>query len=209
MGKWFPNIYDVAMKPLEKNRFKKIRKKLIDNASGRVLEIGSGSGINFSYYKNVDQVDAIEPNPEMSKLAQKRIHAADIPIQTHAVGAEGLPFNDDTFDCVVATLVFCTIPNPIKAINEIQRVSKPGAKLLFFEHVRMNQKVLAKLQDGLTPVWKKLCDGCHLNRDTLGLLSKTGIVIEQVDYYYKGLFLTTKAKNNKEPIRLSNLKQDK
>lgn len=199
MGKWFPMVYDMAMKPFERKRFKKIRTKLIDKAGGRVLEIGFGSGVNFPYYtnKNIDQVDAIEPNPIMRELALKYISSSPIPIQTYSAVAEKLPFDDNTYDSVVATLVFCTIPDPIKALEEIQRVSKPGAEILLFEHVRMNQKGLAKMQDVLTPLWRKVCDGCHLNRDTLELLRQTEMDITCVDYYYKSLFLTVEAINNK------------
>lgn len=152
MGKWFPTIYDMAMSPLEKTKFKKIRKKLVNQASGRVLEIGSVTGVNFPHYQNATQVDAIEPNPLMKERAR-------ILIQIYQVKAEKLPFADNTFDSVVATLVFCTIPEPIKAVQEIQRVSKPNAKILFFEHVRLDQAFLGKTQDILTPLWKKACDG--------------------------------------------------
>lgn len=193
MGKWFPRIYDVVMRPLERNKFKKIRTMLIGKAVGRVLEVGSGSGINFPYYKSVDQVDAIEPNPLMTDRALINFSESNVPIQTHVAKAENLPFDDNTFDSVVATLVFCTIPDPMKALKEIQRVSRPGANILLFEHVRMDQKPLGKMQDALTPLWKKVCDGCHLNRDTLELVRQSGIAIEQVDYYYKGLFLTVEA----------------
>ncbi|ASK62783.1 SAM-dependent methyltransferase [Virgibacillus phasianinus] len=197
MGKWFPRFYDIAMKPLENTRFKKIRARLIGKATGRVLEIGSGSGVNFSYYLNVDQVDAIEPNPLMSDLSHKSIRNSKVSIRLHQVNAEKLPFADNTFDSVVATLVFCTIPNPKQALKEIQRVCKPGAGIFIFEHVKMNQELLAKLQDALTPLWEKVCDGCHLNRDTLRLLKESGIDLGKIDYYYKGLFLAVEATNNK------------
>ncbi|ASK61308.1 SAM-dependent methyltransferase [Virgibacillus phasianinus] len=199
MGKWFPRIYDTAMKPLERNRFKKVRKGLINKAGGRVLEIGSGSGVNFPYYtnKNIDQVDAVEPNPLMAERARNSIKLSTIPIQSYAAKAEKLPFEENTFDSVVATLVFCTIPDPMRAFDEIQRVSKAGATILLFEHVRMEQETLAKMQDALTPLWKKVCDGCHLNRDTLELLNQTQMDIKHVDYYYKGLFVTIEAINDK------------
>ncbi|WOV83627.1 class I SAM-dependent methyltransferase [Sporosarcina jeotgali] len=189
MGTWFPKIYDAAMKPLEASQFKKIRRDLVEKAEGRVLEIGSGTGINFPYYKNALQVDAIEPNPSMSKRSDERLRCAQVPIQIHESGAESLPFADDTFDTVVATLVFCTIPEPLKALAEIQRVSKPGARLLFFEHVRMEPILLSKTQDFLNPLWEKICDGCQLNRDTLDLIKKSGIEVAKIESYYAKLFL--------------------
>lgn len=195
MESLFPKIYDVAMKPLEATRFKKVRSDLIRNAEGIVLEIGSGTGINFPYYEKAEQVLAIEPNPKMSKLAVKRGKKAHVPITLYEASAESLPFADDTFDTVVATLVFCTIPNPLVALKEIQRVSKPGAKILFFEHVRMENPTLAKAQDLLNPMWEKIGDGCQLNRETLSLISSSGIIVEQVESLYSSLFLSIKCKN--------------
>ncbi|HLR63663.1 MAG TPA: class I SAM-dependent methyltransferase [Lentibacillus sp.] len=195
MGKWFPSIYDMAMRPLEKTKFNKIRKTLVNQAIGRVLEIGSGTGMNFPHYKNATQVDAIEPNPLMKERALKRMERSRIPIQTYLVEAEKLPFADNTFDSVVATLVFCTIPEPMKALQEIQRVSKPNAKILLFEHVRVDKALLGKTQDVLTPLWKKACDGCHLNRDTLELIKQSNLSVMEVDSYFNGIFLTIKCLN--------------
>lgn len=195
MAGWFPHIYDVAMKPLENTRFEKIRSGLVRKAQGRVLEIGFGTGANFRYYRNVEQVDAIEPNPAMGKQAVKRIKKSRIPIHLYQAKAEQLPFADDSFDSVVATLVFCTIPEPVRALQEIQRVSKPGAKLLLFEHVKMDQKIIGETQKALTPIWKKLCDGCHLDRDTLELVKASGWEVQKVTSYYGGLFLTIECRN--------------
>ncbi|WP_142830850.1 class I SAM-dependent methyltransferase [Planococcus soli] len=195
MAGWFPRIYDVAMKPLEKTRFEKIRSRLVRKAHGRVLEIGFGTGANFRYYRNVEQVDAIEPNPAMAKQAVKRIRKSRIPIRLYRAKAEQLPFAGNSFDSVVATLVFCTIPEPMRALQEIQRVSKPGAKLLLFEHVKMDQKIMGKTQKALTPIWKKLCDGCHLDRDTLELVKASGWEVQKVTSYYGGLFLTIECRN--------------
>ncbi|CAM3169204.1 methyltransferase domain-containing protein [Filibacter tadaridae] len=162
---------------------------LINEAVGRVLEIDSGTGVNFPFYEHAIQVDAIEPNPLMSNQSLVAIQNACIPIELHTVSAEELPFADNTFDSVVATLVFCTIPEPAKALQEIRRVSKKGAKLLLFEHVRMDQKLLGKAQDLLNPLWARVADGCQLNRNTLDLLKQSGFTITKVDSYYKDLFL--------------------
>lgn len=191
---FLPRIYDAAMKPLEKTRFEKIRAGLVRKAQGRVLEIGFGTGANFRYYENAERVDAIEPNPEMSKQAGKRIRKSKTPIYTYEAAAEKLPFPDDSFDTVVATLVFCTIPDPVKALGEIQRVSKPGARILMFEHVKMDQPLMGKTQKALTPVWKRLCDGCHLNRDTLNLVNRSALETVNVESYYGGLFLTIESR---------------
>lgn len=196
MTGWLPRVYDVAMKPLERTRFEKIRANLVRKAHGRVLEIGYGTGANFRYYyKNVERVDAIEPNPAMSKQAVKRIKRSRIPIFTYQAKAEQLPFAENSFDSVVATLVFCTIRDPVRAFQEIRRTSKPGATILLFEHVKMEQPAIGKTQEALTPVWKKLCDGCHLNRDTLELVKRSGLEVQRVTSHYGGLFLTIECRN--------------
>lgn len=189
MGNLFPYVYDFGMKPLEKGRFYTIRKELLSKVKGRVLEIGSGSGINFSFYRDVERVDAIEPNPSMIKKSKKQLEKASVPIFCHEQKAEQLLFPNQTFDYVISTLVFCTIPNPEAALKEMIRVSKPNATFYFFEHVKMENAVLAKTQDLLTPLWKKICDGCHLNRNTVEIIKNAGLQIKEIKYYYKGLFI--------------------
>lgn len=199
MESLFSRLYDTAMLPFERLQFRNIRKELVGKAKGRVLEIGAGTGLNFPYYYQAKQVDAIDPDPFMVQKSLKRRRAALIPIQTHLAEAEKLPFADHTFDTIVATLVFCTIPNPEQAVKEMIRVSKPNARILLFEHVRMEQNLLGKAQDALTPIWKKMCDGCHLNRNTLTVLKRAdGLSMEDVKRYYNGLFLAMEASCTKE-----------
>lgn len=193
MSRLFANGYDYFMRPLEKRKFKQIRRELIAKAHGQVLEIGAGTGVNFPFYQHVEKVTAIEPNPYMIDNSQSKQNEATIPIELIQATAENLPFPDNTFDTVVATLVFCTIPDPETAILEIIRVCKPSARVLFFEHVKMDNKFLAVLQECLTPGWKKICDGCCLNRDTLGLIKSHHLKIVKVNNYYNGLFISVEA----------------
>ncbi|WP_066318778.1 class I SAM-dependent methyltransferase [Bacillus sp. FJAT-29814] len=195
MGRSFAKWYDFFMGPLERNKFKSIRKELLSQATGTVLEIGAGTGINFPLYGTVEKVTAIEPSPYMIKSSQSRREQAVVPIEMVQAGAEVLPFGADTFDTVVATLVMCTIPNPEKAFQEMRRVCKPGGKILLFEHIKMENRFLATLQDWLTPAWKKICDGCCLNRTTLELLADTEII--ELKKYYNGLFVLAVAENGK------------
>lgn len=185
------------MIPLEKKKFKDIRQQLLSKATGRVLEIGAGTGINFPLYKSADKVVAIEPSEHMIKKSETKRNHAKIPIEIIQTGAERLPFEDHSFDTVVATLVFCTIPNPEQALEEIKRVCKPEGKILFFEHVKMENRFLAGLQDWLTPAWKKICDGCCLNRNTLGLIKAHHLSVMKVENYYNGLFISVEAKIKK------------
>jgi ubiquinone/menaquinone biosynthesis C-methylase UbiE len=178
------------MRPLEKKRFKKIRIELLSKATGYVLEVGSGTGINFNLYDSVEKVVAIEPSLYMMERAQQRVKQSSIEIEMIQATAEQLPFPDNTFDTVVATLVLCTIPNPHQALKEMVRVCKPDGKILFFEHVKMDNQFLAALQEWLTPAWKKICDGCCLNRDTLSLIKNCPLLIIKLNDYYNGLFIS-------------------
>ncbi|SLL18011.1 methylase involved in ubiquinone/menaquinone biosynthesis [Mycobacteroides abscessus subsp. abscessus] len=189
MGKLFPYLYDLGMRPLEEGPFYALRKEMIRKVNGRVLEIGSGSGINFPFYRNVERVDAIEPNPAMRKKARSKLEKAAVPIFCHEQKAEQLLFPNQTFDYVISTLVFCTIPNPEAALKEMIRVSKPNAIFYFFEHVKMDNAILGKTQELLTPFWKVICDGCHLNRNTVEIIKEAGLQIREIKYFYKGLFI--------------------
>lgn len=197
MSQLFANWYDFFMKPLEKKKFKRIREELLAKATGSVLELGSGTGINFPLYKEAVIVTAIEPSQHMIERSLTKHGQAVVPIEIVQASAEELPFATDSFDTVVATLVFCTIPNPEKAIIEMKRVCKPGGKILLFEHVKMQNRFLSSLQNCLTPAWKKICDGCHLNRNTLELLRNKEIPIIQVHQYYRDLFVFAEAENRK------------
>src|SRR5699024_6490254 len=173
------------------------RQTLIGMAHGRVLEIGSGTGINFPLYKRGANVDALEPNPRMIKRAQGNIQRASVPIRIHETTAEAMDFPENTFDSVVNTLVFCTIPEPEKALVNIQHVAKPNAPILFLEHVRMKQGFLAKAQDIMTPLSKKLADGCHLNRNTLETIKGSGLTVKHVHTFYKSLAIVVICENVK------------
>ena len=197
MGTLFSKAYDRVMKPVEQRRFGKIRKKLVSNQHGTVLEIGSGTGANFPYYKNAEKVIAIEPDKSMRELSEKKRSEATVPIELVDATAEQLPFDDNTFDVVVGTLVLCSVTDLNQALQKIKRGAKYDAPVLFLEHVRLDQPFVGRLQDVVTPVWKRLCDGCHLNRNTLEIIKQNGFRVEQVDEHFKGLFLEIRARNEK------------
>lgn len=191
MGRRFVQLYDKAMWPLEKWKLHQVRKNIVSQAKGRVLEIGSGTGVNFPYYSPEVQVDAVEPDPMMRNKSLERLNKLNPhSITTHLAGAERLPFPDDTFDTVIGTLVFCTIPEPEKALEELYRVSKPGAALYLFEHVKVNHPMAARAQEKLTPIWKKICDGCHLDRETLKLVQQSEWQVTGMEPRGQGLFLS-------------------
>ncbi|EXX88893.1 methyltransferase type 11 [Paenibacillus darwinianus] len=197
MSTFFTRYYDALMGPLERRRFGPIRRKLLAGLKGRVLEIGSGTGINFPYYEDAAHVTAIEPEAAMRAQSLGRAEKARAVIEVIPGDAERLPFPDSTFDSVAVTLVMCTIPDPVKALAEIRRVCKPEGEVLFFEHVRLEGSFLGTVQDWLTPVWKRLCDGCHLNRNTLQLIDNSGLEILNVERHYNDIFLVAYTLNRK------------
>jgi ubiquinone/menaquinone biosynthesis C-methylase UbiE len=198
MSSTFAKWYDFFMRPLEKRKFKKIRSELLKGASGNVLELGSGTGINFPLYINVDTVTAIEPSQPMIEQSLTKQKSAVVPIEIVNASAENLPFGDHTFDTIVATLVFCTIPDVEKAIHELKRVCKPDGKILLFEHVKMENRMLSKLQESLTPFWKKICDGCCLDRETVKEFTNQGLKIETVKHFYEDLFVVAVLRNRNQ-----------
>ncbi|AFC27310.1 type 11 methyltransferase [Paenibacillus mucilaginosus 3016] len=195
MGTFFARHYDALMGWLEKRGFTRIRANLLREASGTVLEIGSGTGLNFPLYHGCDKVVALEPSEVMRRTSMKRALIAPVPVEPVGGDAQNLPFADASFDTVVGTLVLCTIPDPLRALREIRRVCKPGGTVLFFEHVRLEHAALGRLQDWLTPAWKRLCDGCCLNRSTLDTLQQAGLEIKRTERYYGDIFVTVVARN--------------
>jgi ubiquinone/menaquinone biosynthesis C-methylase UbiE len=156
-----------------------LREKVVPLASGRVLEVGVGTGMNFPYYGAVESIHGIEPDPHMLERARSRAQRLGISIELQQSGAEALPFDDASFDTALVTWVLCTIPDTAAAVSEVMRVLKPGGRMVFVEHVRSRYTVAGVLQDALTPLWGRLSGGCSLNRDSLELIRASGF--ERVD----------------------------
>src|SRR5258708_8572025 len=145
-----------------------LRKEIIGQAQGLVLEIGAGNGLNFAFYDpaQVQRVEAIEADTGMLRYARERVKTARVPITLTQVPVEALPFADETFDSAVATLVFCSVTNPALGLSEIRRVLKPGGTLLLVEHVRAEGAIASRVQDIITPVNKLIPANCHWNPNT-------------------------------------------
>ncbi|WP_052890951.1 class I SAM-dependent methyltransferase [Thermogemmatispora carboxidivorans] len=156
---------------------KALRREIVGAAQGHVLEVGAGTGLNFAYYdpRRVERIEAVEPDPAMLRYARRRQGEALVPLQLHQARVEDLPFADETFDSVVATLVFCSVEEPARGFAEIRRVLKPGGLLLLAEHVRAASPVTARLQDLLTPLMRRCAGNCHWNRATLTTLTEAGL----------------------------------
>lgn len=154
------------------------REELIRGAKGKVLEIGAGTGLNFRLYGESMEVVAIEPEPNMASRAHERAIRGPAPVKLLRASAEELPFKDRTFDTVVLSLVFCTIPDPSRAASEVSRVLAPGGEVRLYEHVRSPNLKGARWQDRFTPVWRFFGGGCNPNRDTVATLERAGFDVD-------------------------------
>ena len=157
-----------------------LRRELLALAQGVVLEIGAGNGLNFPFYtpEKVTRVEAIEPDGAMLDYARTRLSLARVPLTLTQAPAETLPFADETFDCVVATMVFCSVGEPARGLREIRRVLKPGGTLLLLEHVRAKGRIAALLQDLLVPLTTRLLGNCHWNRATSQTVQAAGFQVQ-------------------------------
>lgn len=153
-----------------------LRDEVVPDARGRVLEVGVGTGMNFDRYRRIESLYGIEPDPHMIKRARRRARRLRFPVRLDQAAAEELPYPDAFFDTAVLTWVLCTIAEPTRAVAEIMRVLKPGGRLLYVEHTRSRFPTASKMQDSLTPYWKTLGGGCHLNRDAVALIRAAGFV---------------------------------
>ncbi len=178
----FAALYDIVQRPAEKKFLRSHRAYLAGGASGRVLDVGSGTGLNFAYYSSEAEIVGIEPDPYMLRRAQARADRLGRHVKLLGDGAEQLPFPDGSFDAAVATLVFCTIADPERALGELRRVLRPGGQLRFLEHVRAKTPGWARFQDFTTPVWKRIGAGCHPNRDTVSAIERAGFRIEELQH---------------------------
>jgi SAM-dependent methyltransferase len=158
------------------------RRELLADLSGRVLELGAGNGLNFSYYPTgVTEVVAVEPEHYLRDRARRAAARAPEPVSVIDAVADSLPFPDGSFDAVVASLVLCTVPDQASALDELRRVLRVGGELRFYEHVRPNNpRTLARwqrLEDW--NIWPRLAGGCHPTRDTEAAIRDAGFVVER------------------------------
>lgn len=158
----FPRLLELSMASESMTAY---RQALLKEVWGEVLEIGFGTGLNLPHYPEaVTSLTTLDPNQGMEAIAQKRIDASPIPVETKLIGGENLPMPNASFDNVVCTWTLCSIPDAPKALSEAYRVLKPGGKFFFIEHGLSNEPKIQTWQNRLTPIQRVIADGCHLNR---------------------------------------------
>lgn len=159
------------------------RQKLVDGVSGRVIEVGAGNGLNFSYYPaTVTEVTAVEPESHLRSIAEVNAARTAVPIKVVGATADDLPAADAQCDVAVASLVLCSVPDQDRALAEIRCVLKPGGELRFFEHVQTATPGRRRVQQALdATIWPLLVGGCHCGRDSRAAIQRSGFTIDWIE----------------------------
>jgi len=162
------------------------RQKTVPLATGRVLELGIGSGLNLPFYNSdhVEHLWGLDPSAEMWALSKKVRKRTGFNVEFLNSGAEEIPLDDQSADTVLITYALCTIPDVAAALGEVRRVIKPGGRVLFCEHGAAPDETVMRWQNRLNPLWQKLGGGCHLNRRIPELLEHAGFAIREMDASY-------------------------
>lgn len=178
-----PRIIDLVMRNKDMAR---LRADWVPHAHGDVLEIGIGSGLNLPFYSSqVRRLYGVEPSVELQRMARIRAASAPTKVEFLSQSAEkSLPLSDESIDTVVITWTLCSIADPPSALRQMKRVLKPNGLLIFVEHGRAPDPKVSTWQDRITPVWKRIGGGCHLNRKIDGLLMEAGFKIEELETKY-------------------------
>ncbi|TKD72104.1 class I SAM-dependent methyltransferase [Pseudalkalibacillus hwajinpoensis] len=184
-------IFDKHAKLYEKRRNKitidtKLRKKLLANASGNILEVSAGTGTNFPLYRNVTSLTAVDFSPEMVRYAKGAAQEVSYDCTVIQEDVEELMFQENQFDTIVSTLSMCSYPNPDFVLGQMSRWCKPGGQILLFEHGISSNKVAARLQEKLDPLLSERI-GCHLDRDIIKLVNNK-LKVTKVESHLMGTF---------------------
>ena len=182
-SKWIlPPLLQLAMGQKDLRAY---RQRVVPAARGWILEIGIGSGLNLPYYgRDVTGVIGIDPSPELLRMAEAKARSAAFPVELVNRSAEEIPLADASVDTVVMTWTLCSIPNPAAALREMRRVLKPTGALLFAEHGLSPDPGVAAWQHRLTPLWKRIGGGCHLDRDIDDLVRSAGWELDALETGY-------------------------
>jgi ubiquinone/menaquinone biosynthesis C-methylase UbiE len=177
-----PRLIELAM---SNKAARRERARLVPRASGVVLEVGVGSGLNIPIYgPAVQKLYALDPSPELLRMARRRATHASFSVEILERSAEDIPLADESVDTVVTTWTLCSIPDAARALREMRRVLRSDGRLIFIEHGRSPDAGVVRWQDRLTPWWRRLSGGCHLNRPIDRLLAQGGFQISEMERGY-------------------------
>ncbi len=186
-------IYDIIELPIELSLYGRWREEILSNLSGKVLEVGVGTGRNLKYYPAGCSVIGIDNSAGMLEKARKKASSMK-NITLYLMDAEHLDFPDNSFDYVVTTFVLCSIPDPVKALEEMRRILKPSGKLIALEHMRSSNPLIARIEDLINPIVFFFI-GDDMTRDTMRNIEKAGFVIEEAkNLAFKDVFKKIRAK---------------
>ena len=180
-SRFFAARYDSMIKGTEAAGLLALREELLSGVSGRVVEIGAGTGRNLAFYGDgVESLTVTEPDPHMARRLEQRIEEHPHPVELVRAPAEELPFEDGQFDVAVSTLVLCGVEDQARALDEVRRVLKPGGELIFIEHVRSDEPGLARWQDRLNFL-NRAVGRCNCNRSTVDAIRAAGFTITKLE----------------------------
>jgi len=173
-------IYDLMESPMEWMSASDWRRELIGTVSGKVLEVGVGTGKNLPYYPPGTELTGVDISPKMLKRAQGKAEALGMKAEFSVMDIEQMTFPDESFDYVVSTFVFCSVPDPLRGLQEVRRVLRKQGTALFLEHVRSENRILGHIMDLLNPVVRSLI-GPNISRRTVENVKKSGLEIISVE----------------------------
>lgn len=175
----FAQVYE-RISGWESAELRRARGTLIEGLSGEILEVGAGNGRNLALYPAGAHVTATDYSPHMLRKAERRAHEAAATVALRRADVQALPFQANQFANAVAGLVFCSVDDPGRGLRELARVTRPGGQVRLLEHVGAGPGRTRRVQSGLTPLWRRIGDGCHLDRDTVAAVGAAGLVVEEV-----------------------------
>ncbi len=187
-------VYDLMEGLAERSRYTRWRKLLWDKVKGKnILEVGVGTGKNFPYYPPGAKIVAIDFSQKMLDRAREKARRESVQVNLQQMDVQKLEFADNTFDTVVASFVFCSVPDPIRGLKEVERVVKKGGKVVLLEHVLSADRIIAWFMNLVNPVVVRLM-GPNINRETVENAARSGLKVERVTDLAAGIFKLIEAR---------------